>query len=211
MIRAGLLTAAALIVSSSANAALVLNLGGGWQATIADEVNVDLIVDFVSIQDNILVIEKFANFISVDPFTGMPMPVSISFNQIAPDAQTVSRIVITDEIIANNTGLDWVAFRNEILGSVATFNQAESATFSINPFTNRTYSASSDAVTFDGGVVTSGSIWTPGLISGGLVIDIDLSGDDPAKFVLKELPMVPGPAALALLGIAGLASRRRRA
>src|SRR5262245_3331715 len=102
MIRAGLLTAAALILSSSANAALVLNLGGGWQATITDEANVDLAVDFVSLQDNILVIEKFANFISVDPFTGMPMPVHISFNQIAPDSQTVSRIVITDEIIANN-------------------------------------------------------------------------------------------------------------
>lgn len=202
--------AVVLTIVPAANAVLVLNLGGGWQATIADDVNVDIEVDFVSLPDNVLSIEKFAKFITVDPFTGMPTPVSIVFNQIAPDAETVSRIVISQETIANNTGLDWVAFRNEILGGVATFNQAESATFSINPFTNRTYSASSDAVTFDGGVVTAGSVWTPGFDAGDLVIDIDLSGDSPAKFVLKELPQVPGPAGLAVLGLLGLARARRR-
>jgi hypothetical protein len=213
MIRTGTLISAAfaLTVTAAANAALVLNLGGGWQATIQDDVNVDLAVDFVSIQDNILVIEKFANFISIDPFTGMPMPIAISFNQIASDAQTVSKIVITDEIIANNTGLDWVAFRNEILGGSATFNQAQSASFSINPFTNTTYSAGSDSVTYDGGVISSGTIWAPGTLSGGLVIDIDLSGDSPVKFILKEIPMVPAPAGLALLGAAALGARRRRA
>jgi hypothetical protein len=203
--------AVAFTMASAAQAALVLNLGGGWQATIEDEDQVDLAVDFVSIVDNVLVLEKFANFISIDPFTGMPVGIAIAFNQIAPDAQTVSKIIITEEIIGNNTGLGWIGFREDLLGSVATFNQGESAAFSINPFTNRTYSAGSDSVLFDGGFVASGSIWSPGTISGGLVIDIDLSGDQAAKFVLKELPQVPGPASLALLGLAACAARRRRA
>jgi hypothetical protein len=209
----GGLIAGAFVLSMvpAANAVLVLNLGGGWQATITDEVNVDLAVDFVSLPDNVLVIQKFAKFISVDPFTGMPVGINIAFNQIAPDAETVSRIVITDEIIANNTGLDWIAFEEELLGSVATFNQADSATFSINPFTTATYSGSSDAVTFSGGLVAAGAIWTPGVTSGGLVIDVDLSGDAPAKFVLKELPLVPGPAGFAVLGLLAFASRRRQA
>jgi hypothetical protein len=194
----------------AANAVLVLNLGGGWQATITDEVNVDLDVDFVSLPDNVLVIEKFAKFITIDPFTGMPAPVHIVFNQIAPDAETVSRIVITQETITNNTGMDWIGFEEEILGGSASFNQAESATFSINPFTTATYDSSFDSVTFSGGVVAAGSVWTPGLISGGLTIDVDLSGDSPAKFVLKELPLVPGPASLAFLAVAGLVARRRR-
>lgn len=212
MLRFGWLFVGALVLSiaPAANAVLVLNLGGGWQATITDDINVDLDVEFVSLPDNMLVIEKFAKFITVDPFTGMPAPVHIVFNQIAPDAETVSRIVITQETIANNTGLDWIAYEQELLGGVATFNQAESASFSINPFTTTAYDSSFQTVTFSGGVVAAGSVWTPGADAGGLVIDIDLSGDAPAKFVLKELPLVPGPAGLAALGLLGLARARRR-
>jgi hypothetical protein len=42
------------------------------------------------------------------------------------------------------------------------------------------------------------------------VIDTDLSALNPLTFALKEIPQVPAPGALALLGLAGLVSARRR-
>ena len=208
--RAWIVAVGALTLTPAAMADLIINLGGGWQATIFNEDNVDLAVDFVSIEDDILVIQKFANFTTIDPFSGQPDPVRIAFNQIDSDANTVSRIVITDELIFNNTGLLWDQYQNVLLGGNVEWNQAESAGFSIDPFTTRSYNDDSTIVTFEGGPgIEDGAAWTPGLDAGGLVIDIDLSGEEAVKFVLKEIP-TPGPGALALLGVAGLLGRRRR-
>ena len=199
----------ALALAPAALADLVIDLGGGWRATIFDEDNVDLAVDFVSIEDDILVIQKFANFTTIDPFSGQPDPVQIAFNQIADDALTVSRIVITDQLLFNNTGVDWTSYHETLLGGNVAWNQAESASLSYDPFTTRSYNDDSTIIEFGGGVVADGTAWTPGLESGGLVIDIDLSGEEGVKFVLKEAPL-PGPGALALLGVAGLVGGRRR-
>ena len=89
----------ALVLCPTASADVIIDLGGGWQATIFDEDDVSLAVDFVSLEDNLLVIQKFANFDSIDPLTGLPDPARILFNQIADDDHTVSRIFIADEII----------------------------------------------------------------------------------------------------------------
>lgn len=202
-------TACALMLAPAAMADLVIDLGGGWQATIFNEDNVDLAVDFVSIEEDILVIQKFANFTTIDPFSGQPDPVRIAFNQIADDDMTVSRIVLTDELIFNNTGLDWTSYQEILLGGNVAWNQDASADFSIDPFTTRDYNDDSTIVTFAGGVVGDKTSWTPGIESGGLLMDIDLSGEEAVKFVLKEVPL-PGPGALALLGIAGMAGGRRR-
>lgn len=207
---ATVLAAGAVLASvQSASAVSVLNLGGGWQATLLSD-NVNLIVDEVDMEAGFIALQKIAVFDSLDPFSGAPDPINILFTQIAPDAQTVSRIIIDSEMISNQTGVDWTGFRNEIFGSGAVFNPVESAGFSISPFTTTTYNGTFDQVTYSGGVVADGSIWTPGLLSGALVIDADLGGFNPLTFSLKEIPQVPAPGALALLGAAGLVSVRRR-
>lgn len=202
----------ALVVGPAALADVVIDLGGGWQATIFDEEDIGLAVDFVSLDENILVIQKFANFDSIDPLTGLPDPARIMFNQIADDAHTVSRIVFADQIITNNTGMHWTSFQEVLMGGVATFDPVASADFDVDPFTTTEYSNGDSIVTFSGGTVFDGDVWTPGLGNGGdggaLYINIDLSGD-AAKFVVKEIA-IPAPGALALLGVAGLAGRRRR-
>ena len=199
--------ACAMTAAPAALADLTIDLGGGWEATIFDEDNVDLAV--IGVEDDLLILKKFANFNKIDPFTGGPQPVHIAFNQIADDAMTVSRIVITEEEIFNNTGIDWTSYRNILLGGNVAWNQAESADFSIDPFTMREYNDDNGIVTFSGGVVPDGAMWSPGVDAGGLQIDIDLSGEQAVKFVLKESPL-PAPGVLALFGVAGLAGRRRR-
>lgn len=210
LLRNGIACMGALVLSQAALADLTIDLGGGWEATVSNPDVVDLVTDYVSLDDDILVIEKFAIFQEIDPFTGQPVPINIAFNQIASDANTVSQIVITDELVFNDTGLDWTGFRNVLALGGATFNVADSADFSIDPFTTTSYSDDLTEVMYGGGVLAAGENWTPGLQSGGLVIDVDLSGDAPAKFILKEIAVtIPAPAALAVLGL-GLATTRRR-
>ena len=199
---------AALCLSVSAQADIVIDLGGGWEATIFNE-QVDLVVDFVDFDKDIIVLQKFANFTEIDKKTGLPAPLSIAFNQIAPDEETVSHIVLTDAFIFNNTGMNWSAFREILLGAHVAFDPAASADFSIDPFTTMTFIDDNTEVIFSGGTVFDGTAWTPGADSGALVINVDLSRDNPVKFVLKELP-VPAPGALAIVACGMLVSRRRR-
>ena len=198
------------LAAAPAMAEVTIDLGGGWQATIFEETLVDLAVDYVSLEEDILVIEKFANFASIDPLTGQPDPVRINFFQTESDENTVSRIVIADEIIQNNTGSAFTQFDMVLLGSQATWNEQLSAGISLDGFTDLSFSDNSQRATFSGGTVAAGDFWTPGADFGELVIDVDLSSQTAASFVLKEIPTVPAPGAFALLGLAGLASRRRR-
>jgi hypothetical protein len=183
-------------------------LGCGWQVTIFDSDVADVVTDFCD--PDILVVEKAAEFIEIDPDTMQPAPINLLFTQILPDAQTAPRIIITTEIILNNTGQDWTSFRNLLLDSgQVMFNQPLSASFSISPFTTRTYNGGSTEVTFAGGVVPDGSVWTPGLASGGLVIDVELGRTTPVSFTLKELP-IPEPSSGLLVLAGALVLRKLR-
>lgn len=200
----------------SASAGVLLE-AGGWRISGPPQTEtsneVDVVLDFVSIQGDILVIEKVALFRQINELVPIPDSIVLSFTQIAPDAQTVSRIVIADETVANQTGLDWVAFEFILSAfGYAEFNQTLSAGFDIAPFTNRTYNGDSTVLTVDGGTIADGQVWTPGQLAGNLVIDVDLSSEYPVFFTFKELPLIPTPGSVALLGVAGLAvgSRRRR-
>lgn len=199
---------AAVCLAVSAQAQVVIDLGGGWEATIFNA-QVDLTVDFFDFEKDILVLQKFANFTEIDKKTGLPAPLSIAFAQIAPDDETVSHIVLTDAFIFNNTGVNWSAFREILLGEHVAFDPEASSDYSIDPFTAMDFIDNNTEVIFSGGTVFDGTIWTPGVVDGALVINVDLSRDDPVKFVLKELP-VPAPGALALVAGSMLVSRRRR-
>lgn len=203
--RVALLVATGLLASAGdVSASFIIPLGGGWEAVI-DDPGVFLVVDHVG--DDVIVIEKMVIFDDIDPFTGMPAARHIAFRQVGEDIETVSRIVITDATIFNNTGLPWGGFREILVGDNVVFNPVESADFSIDPFTERTYLSGNQEVLFSGGTVAPGDVWFPGAAAGGLVIDIDLSGPAHVKFLLKELP-VPTPGTIALLVIAGMVGLR---
>lgn len=197
-----------LAAAAGANAQVTRNLGGGWQVTIPDIDIIDIIRDDLVSSPNTLVLEKFATFKDLQAL-------DLVFTQIAPNANTATRIILTDEYVFNLSGTDWTGFEitlaNQVPTSSVSFNQAASATFSILPFTTTTYSGASDQVTYAGGVVPDGTFWTPGVSTGALVIDIALNPRGQTSFTLRERP-IPTPGAASLLAVAGIvaAGRRRR-
>lgn len=203
---------ALLSLAGTATADIVIPLGMGWEAVLPDgTVGVSLTVNPST--DGVLHISKDATFRAVDPITGAPEPVIIMFRQVLPDAQTASQIIIDDEMIMNLTGLQWTGFR-QILGlsNNVAFNPS-SLGMSVGPeFTTNTLLNSNREMLSDGGPgVAPNGMWMPGAV-GGLVIDINLGGQEaPVVFTLKELPVIPTPGAAALgaLGLAAFGRRRR--
>jgi MYXO-CTERM domain-containing protein len=186
------------------------NVHSGWQATIFDEDHVDIVTDSVNVANGTVVIEKFAEFTQIGPL-GTPEAINIVFQQVLPDAQTMTTIAITDELIINSTGMAWLNFEMFTIdsGQVA-FDPVASAAFSIAPFTTSQFGNGNTLFHVEGGVIPDGGVWTPGLASGALYIDVDLAASTPVTFTLKELPSVPSPGSFALLSAAGLCAIRRR-
>ena len=118
-------------------------------------------------------------------------------------------MILTDAVIFNTTCVNWSALREILLGAHVALDPAASGDFNIDPFTTMTFIDNNTEVIFGGGTVLDGTIWTPGVDSGALVINVDLSRDDPVKFVLKELP-IPAPGAIALVACGMLVPRRHR-
>lgn len=186
------------------------NVHSGWQATIFDENHVDVVTDNVNVANGTVVIEKFAEFTEIGSL-GMPEAINIVFQQVLPDSQTMTTIAITDELIMNSTGMNWISFDMFTIdsGQVA-FDPVASAGFSIAPFTTSQFTNADTNFHVEGGVIPAGGVWTPGLASGALYININLAASNPVTFTLKELPSVPSPGSFALLSAAGLCAIRRR-
>lgn len=189
------------------------NLGHGWQVFIPDADVVDIVVDEAASNSSQLVIEKFATFMSLSAL-------DLVFTQIAPNAQTATRIILTDEYIANRTGINWSVFTNSLIaqsdGSAA-WNPVASGGLSINPFTTTAYSSGNTVLEFGGGTVIDMAFWFPGVSMGALVMNVTLNPlDTPnarTSITLRETPTaVPTPGATVLALCAGglLVARRRR-
>lgn len=193
---------------AGAASAEIIDLGGGWQAELFSD-NVSL--ESFGAVDGVLTIEKTATFTEIDEFTGEPKPINIVFSQIADDANTASTIIIASESLTNMTGLNWTDFEFLLVDSGnATWNQADMADLDIAPFASDEYlDANTIYRTFDG-VVPDGATWNPGAAAGEFVININLSGDNPLVFSLKEAPSIPAPASIAVVGLLGLGATRRR-
>lgn len=199
--------AAAMSVSEFASAGLVtVQLGNsGWQAEWDNALNPLVDINFVDQVGDAVFIQKSIEFTS---FTAVP----IVFRQISQNA--VSNIVIDDEILTNSTGLPWTDFHMSLSSNLnnTAFDPANSAGFSVAPFTNSVFSAGNTQLDiFGGGSVPDGGIWFPGLTSGQLWIHVDLAPTAPTVFTLTEVP-TPAPGVLGLLAtslVVGTGRRRR--
>lgn len=201
-------TIALVALAGTASADIIVPLGSGWEAVMTGT-NVSLTV--IPSTDGVLHLSKDAVFTEVDPFTGAPMPVTITFRQVLPDNQTASQIIIDDEMIMNLSGLNWNGYR-QILGLSNNVSFDPSSTgMSVGPeFTTNTLLGGNREMLSNGGAgVANGAMWMPGA-TGGLVINVNLGGQaSPIIFTLKELPTVPTPGA-AVMGLAGLLAMGRR-
>lgn len=197
-------------LAGTASADVILPLGMGWEAVVTGA-NVSLTVNQST--DGALHLTKEAVFREIDPFTGAPMAVTITFRQVLPDNMTASQIIIDDEMIMNLTGLNWDGYRQILALSTNVSFDASSTGMSVGPeFTTNTLLNGNREMLSNGGPgVANGAMWMPGA-TGALVININLAGQDtPVIFTLKELPTVPTPGAVALgaVGLAAMGRRRR--
>ncbi len=188
----------------------------GWEAIIDDSLVglVDLAVDQVT--PDAVYIEKAAEFTQGPGPGGFPA-ISILFRQTSPDA--VGSIVINDEIIQNNTGVDWTDFHFLLVdGGDAVFDT--NSVFDTSPFDNQYFSPDATEFSVDGfglgpagtdAIVPDGGVWFPGngAFNGELIINVNVAPSAPfTSFTLKEIP-TPEPTSLVLLVLGSALLRRR--
>jgi len=208
-----ILTATAILSITPLAHATILPLGSGWQTDVPGDV-ADIRIDGNYNQFVLIEIIKTFTQPKVD---GVFEPISIDFSQTGTDAGTVAYIVLNDEIITNNTPDDWKDYHWTLEGPAAFVISASNA-FDTSPFNNKEWipdagwgTGYASGLNVSGGMVPSGSTFSPGLDAGMLVIEIDLSGGDPATFTLTQQP-TPEPATMILLaaGLPALLRRRRK-
>ena len=145
-------------------------------------------------------------------------PIVIEFQKIR---QTdITNIIIRDERIANCTGSEWFDFHLHLTSAFAGFNpdfipdgdQLENVSYSMN----FGYDGLPVRLNFEdnnaSGVPAAGDVFEPGRIAGQIMIvtDPEMGVGPNFRFGLKEVPTVPEPATLALLGIGGLMALNRK-
>ena len=212
-------------VAGAAQAGMIVLGTSGWQASWDVSLDPYVSVTVDSETSSAVYIEKAAQFTQA-PGPGGFQAISIQFTQISYPA--VTQIIINDESLTNQTGVDWTDFHFEVLdGPNAAFNSALTDAsaggtgFTTSPLDNQTWGAGDTSFTVDGfglgaggtdAVVAAGTDWYPGngALDGELFIDVVPSENAPyTVFTLKERP-TPEPATLGLLLIGGLAILRRR-
>lgn len=195
----------------------------GWSATIPDVGDdASIVLSFVRSDSGTYFFDKTATMTSNDS------ALVIEFDRTSASAPTLA---IGTESITNSTGADWAGFRTFVStataagGTGAGFQlSTASGGFTINPFTNMSFTNNNTEMDVTGGTVANGTAYTPGsAATGGVVIFSGNSADD--RFLLKEIGLtgngggtaVPLPAAawmglstLLGLGLIGAAKRFRR-
>jgi hypothetical protein len=198
--------------TSAASADVVVSLGSGWEVIYSS--TAPLAITPVSATPGQVTITKTVSFTDdLDLDLGQPQPWTVTFRQTAADANTASQIFIDAEFVTNLTGLNIVGYRQLLgLSRSATWDASSSAA-SVNPaFTTTTISGDSRELFTTGGPgFANGQTWTPGVASGGFLINVDLGRQNtPIVFTLKEFAIVPAPGAAALMGVGLVAMGRRR-
>lgn len=190
-------------LATAASAQTTVPLGGGWEAVIANPL---ANVGALGVIANEVHCTKTATFVA-DDITGLPYPVTIQFRQVLPDSLTASVIVIDQEFLTNLTGMGWGAFRMELVPTAYVEFDGANLPTNYGPFASVSRPTPTTLLFNGGGTVPNGGMWTPQNIR----INVDLgSSDNPIIFQLKEIPLVPGPGPVALMGVGGVLLARRR-
>ncbi len=215
-----------LLVGVSTASAEIVYQHKGWQVAMpswATNQSGVTITEDEGAPDDVLLLEIFKVFQGQPGLFGDMPSVVMTFTQIDPDA--VNKIVINDESVTNNTSVAWVDFHMTLVSveDQAVFNKAETfpgggndldlAQFSSYSWT--TDGAGNEKLNFFDGTVATGDDFTPGSLSGAIVIDVDqaaLDGQSQVIFKLKEYPTIPEPMTLSILaaGAFGTLLRKKR-
>jgi hypothetical protein len=207
--------------TSWASPAAPIFTGGGWQITPGGNGANTVSVTQDDGDSGVLVLQLFKDYLQPVGQDGDMSSITLIFQQIGPDAQTASKIVINDELVSNHTGVAWTDF-HWILGPMgyASFNQDETypaggVGFSTSPFISHEWTQTSGDPTLSvfGGTLANNSSFNPGY-AGALVIDVNLGADGGSAngiFTLTEIPTIPEPMTMSLLAIGSvyLAMRRK--
>lgn len=204
--------AATLIGFSAQSKAVTVALNGvdangntiasGWTASYADAFvtagwDVALTFRGLSANGSQFFFEKDATFKA--PAGNGTDGLEILFQKVDPNAK---ELVINDEILTNQTGVDWQAFQwilaSDRSSGAPSFTFAATngpaSGFAISPFTSMSFADQNSVLNFTGGVVGNGQTWFAGANSStGIAI---VSGNSVSSFALKEVPIpIPLPAA----------------
>ena len=193
-------------------------ISSGWTWDTATPELVNLV--FIRAEGSNFFFEKDATITRVSD------PIVITFNRVSTTAST---LVINDETIQNNTGVDWEAFRMELSsgstgGGTPNFafmshdGSPGIGDFNIDPFAQFTFYSNNSGLLLNGGsAVKAGSTWYPGANSDtGLAIVANTS--TVSTFTLKEFAVpatiIPLPAAAwtgmsTLLGLGFLGAAKK--
>lgn len=236
--RTAALAAAVLGVAAvGAQAGSLVLSSSGWTASWDD--SLDSVLSLAVDQDtptesNSVIIEKSIRFTTDHVDDGQVNPAKIVFQQT--DANAKRLIIVADETVTNDTGLNWNGFRFTVLDGTTGTN-ADSrfdpvATgiglpggFDVSPFTSATFSQNDQILELGGGALPDGQTWTPGQgVDAGELVIIGLpsnGGSTLRSFSFVEQPLTPGggpppvipiPAAMwtGLSGLVGVGLLRRR-
>lgn len=202
------LAAAVGLAAGSVQAGSLVLQDAGWTASWDDSLDPYLSVAMDinnSTQDAVLIEKKVTFTPDFINDLGFIEPVPIVFQQTSADAKRL--VIINDETIENQTGLNWDSFRMTLLqGSTGTdadtrFDPVATGIgtpggFDVSPFTSATFSRNDQVLDLTDGTVMAGDVWTPGqgTDAGELVITaLPVNGGRTFRtFVLKEQPGIGG-------------------
>ncbi len=224
-----LVASVAFVCTSAASAAsieLVDQITGrdsGWAISMRTDVAAgEVMVPYVyGVTDDAVIIELDKTFDR--PFEGgFGFPLVVEFTKTAADA--TQNIIIRDEYVKNQTGSTWVDYHMFLmvgLGSpnagfdpayVPNGDQLENVYYSGNYGYNGLPIQLNFVDTNGSGVssVLGNNVFQPGYAGGQIVMVTDPAMAVGRSFGLKEVPTVPEPATIALLGIGAIITIRRR-
>ena len=197
----------------------------GWAMSMrADSVGGEVMVPYVyGVAGNAVTIEIDKSFDKAFE-GGFGFPIILEFTKTSANA--TANIVIRDEYVKNNTGATWTDYHMFLMVGLSNPNagfdpahvpsgdQLENVSYSGNNGYNNLPNQLIFMDANGSGVssVLGDNIFQPGYAGGEIVIVTNPAMNVGGSFGLKEIPTIPEPATVALLGIGALLSftRKRR-